>query len=133
MNIKFKNVSGMDAWILIHRHAENWSDAGRLMEEWRDANPPAAPAPDVEPVAWLFQNEETGLTECVDIQQVEWGFEKNNPRWQKIAPLYTHPPAADVQELVEALRLMIDSHTEGGFPSATVVIAQAALEKWEGK
>ena len=45
-----------------------------------------------EPVAWLFQNEETGLTECVDTQQVEWGFEKNNPRWQKIAPLYTHPP-----------------------------------------
>lgn len=45
-----------------------------------------------EPVAWLFQNEETGLTECVDTQQVEWGFEKNNPRWQKIAPLYTAPP-----------------------------------------
>jgi hypothetical protein len=44
-----------------------------------------------EPVAWLFQNEETGLTECIDIQQVEWGFEKNNPRWQKIAPLYTGP------------------------------------------
>jgi hypothetical protein len=44
-----------------------------------------------EPVAWLFQNEETGLTECVDVQQVEWGFEKNNPRWQKIAPLYTAP------------------------------------------
>jgi hypothetical protein len=45
-----------------------------------------------EPVAWLFQHEETGLTECVDTQQVDWGFEKNNPRWQKIAPLYTTPP-----------------------------------------
>ena len=48
--------------------------------------------PEQEPVAWLFQHEETGLTECVDTQQVEWGFEKNNPRWQKIAPLYTTPP-----------------------------------------
>lgn len=45
-----------------------------------------------EPVAWLFQHEDTGLTDCVDVQQVEWGFEKNNPRWQKVAPLYTTPP-----------------------------------------
>ena len=51
------------------------------------------PAQQQEPVAWLFQHEETGLTECVDNQQVEWGFEKNNPLWQKIAPLYTSPPA----------------------------------------
>jgi hypothetical protein len=59
-----------------------------------------------EPVAWLFQHEETGLTECVDTQQVEWGFEKNNPRWQKVAPLYTTPPAPaqkpDRQELQAA-------------------------------
>jgi hypothetical protein len=45
-----------------------------------------------EPVAWLFQHEETGLTECVDVQQVERGFEKNNPRWQKIGPFYAAPP-----------------------------------------
>ena len=43
----------------------------------------------MEPVAWLFQHEETGLTECVDAQQVEWGFEKSNPRWKKVSPLYT--------------------------------------------
>jgi hypothetical protein len=53
-----------------------------------------------EPVAWLFQHEETGLTECVDTQQVEWGFEKNNPRWQKVAPLYTTPPSP-VQPLTD--------------------------------
>ncbi len=52
----------------------------------------AQPEPEPEPVAWLFQHEETGLTDCIDTQQVEWGFEKNNPRWQKIAPLYTAPP-----------------------------------------
>jgi hypothetical protein len=44
-----------------------------------------------EPVAWLFQNEETGRTMCVDVQQVEWNFEKNNPRLQKIHPLYAAP------------------------------------------
>ncbi len=46
-----------------------------------------------EPVAWMFQHEETGRTMCVDAQQVEWGFEKGNPRLKKIAPLYTSPPA----------------------------------------
>ena len=54
-----------------------------------------------EPVAWLFQNEETGLTECVDTQQVEWGFEKNNPRWQKIMPLYPAPPQREWQGLTD--------------------------------
>ena len=45
-----------------------------------------------EPVAWMFQHEETGRTMCVDAQQLEWGFEKGNPRLKKIAPLYTTPP-----------------------------------------
>jgi hypothetical protein len=44
-----------------------------------------------EPVAWLFQHEETGRTLCVDVQQVQWNFEKNNPRLQKIHPLYAAP------------------------------------------
>jgi len=52
------------------------------------------PAPVQEPVGYLFQHEETGLTTVVDVQQVEWGFEKNNPRHQKIGPVYTTPPAA---------------------------------------
>ena len=40
------------------------------------------------PVAWMFQHDETGKITYVDHQQVEWGFEKNNPRWQKIYPVY---------------------------------------------
>ncbi|MDT4864596.1 hypothetical protein D3C87_1817360 [compost metagenome] len=43
------------------------------------------------PIGYLFQHEETGLTQVVDVQQVEWGFEKNNPRWQKISPVYSAP------------------------------------------
>jgi hypothetical protein len=69
------------------------------------------PAQAQEPAAWLFQHEETGLTECVDAQQVEWGFEKNNPRWQKVAPLYTTPPAP-AQPLTEQFVLEIAREVE---------------------
>ncbi|TBY60190.1 hypothetical protein E0H46_31985 [Rhizobium leguminosarum bv. viciae] len=44
-----------------------------------------------EPYGYVFQHEETGLTQVVDAQQIEWGFEGNNPRWQKIGPVYLHP------------------------------------------
>ncbi len=44
-----------------------------------------------EPIAWMFQHEETGRTMCVDVQQLESGFEDGNPRLKKIAPLYTNP------------------------------------------
>jgi hypothetical protein len=57
----------------------------------------ARSAPVQEPIGYLFQHEETGLTTFVDVQQVEWGFEKNNPRHQKIGPVYTTPPAAKRQ------------------------------------
>ena len=46
---------------------------------------PLLPTPD----SFLFQHEETGNTQFVDGQQVEWGFEKNNPRLQKIGGVYT--------------------------------------------
>jgi len=42
-----------------------------------------------EPIAWMFQHEETGRITYVDAQQLEWGFESGNPRLKKIAPLYT--------------------------------------------
>lgn len=49
-------------------------------------------------------------------------------------PLYEHPPAADVAELVEALQDLLHqaklSKEEGGWDFEQ---AQAALAKWEGK
>jgi hypothetical protein len=62
-------------------------------EALRIATQPAAQPAVQEPIGYLFQHEETGLTTVVDVQQVEWGFEKNNPRHQKIGPVYTTPPA----------------------------------------
>ena len=41
-----------------------------------------------EPVAFMFQHEETGGMVFVEAQQIERGFEKNNPRLFKIGPLY---------------------------------------------
>jgi len=45
----------------------------------------------IKPIAYLFQHEETGRTQCIEAQQVEWGFEKNNPRWRNCGPLYAAP------------------------------------------
>lgn len=56
-------------------------------------------AQQVEPYGYAFQHEETGLQQVVDVQQVEWGFEKNNPRWQKLGPVYLHPPAPQMRGL----------------------------------
>lgn len=51
-----------------------------------------------EPEAYLFQHEDTGQTMFVEAQQVEWGFEANNPRLQKISGVYTEE---QVRELLD--------------------------------
>jgi hypothetical protein len=47
-----------------------------------------------EAVAYMLQHEDTGQIIFEDEQQIEWGFLKNNPRYQLIGPLYTRPPSA---------------------------------------
>lgn len=58
----------------------------------------AAPVVLPEPEAYLFQHEDTGQTMFVEAQQVEWGFEANNPRLQKISGVYTEE---QVRELLD--------------------------------
>jgi hypothetical protein len=60
-----------------------------------DAKPIELPEPD----SYLFQHEDTGQTMFVDAQQVEWGFEANNPRLHKVSGVYTEQ---QVRELLEA-------------------------------
>lgn len=36
----------------------------------------------------MFQNNETGVTQFVDKQQIKWGFEDNNPRLDKCFDVY---------------------------------------------
>lgn len=69
-------------------------DAFATIEQARQAlattDPDPTGMPELpEPDSYEFQHEETGNTMFVDRQQVEWGFEKNNPRLQKIAGAYT--------------------------------------------
>jgi hypothetical protein len=81
------------------------------------------PEKEAEPLAWMFQHEDTGLIDYVDTQQVEWGFEKNNPRWQKIGPVYLHPPRPDPnssesiknQEVDRTRKPMSDEELAHGF------------------
>lgn len=54
-----------------------------------------------EPVAWMWQHDETGRVGFVDVWQVECGkWEAGNPRLKLIAPLYRAPqhPAIDIDK-----------------------------------
>ena len=88
---------------------------------------------DAEPVAFEFQHEDTGLIDFVDPQQVEWGFQKNNPRWQLIGPVFRHPAPAVVHQLVEALEQLMSivkiysRATSNNFAWAEMDFAKEAL------
>jgi hypothetical protein len=45
-----------------------------------------------EPVAWMWQHDETGRTGFDEMWQLETGWEKINPRLLLVCPLYTAPP-----------------------------------------
>jgi hypothetical protein len=109
-----------------NRQVEILSDA--LAESRREV---AALKAVQEPIGYLFQHEETGLTTVVDVQQVEWGFEKNNPRHQKIGPVYTTPPAAQRQwvGLTLADREKLRDQFEGWNYPAILVDAVADILK----
>jgi len=55
-----------------------------------------------EPVAWMFQHDETGRMNYVSNDGVHnpSTFLEMNPRYALVCPLYTTPPAAPVQEPV---------------------------------
>ena len=48
--------------------------------------------PEQEPVAWMFQHDETGRTTSIDKHQLDSGWELMNPRWRMVSPLFAHPP-----------------------------------------
>ena len=59
------------------------------------------------PVAgYFFQHEETGLVQCVDAQQVEWGFEANNPRLVNMGAVVS---LTDAKSLATDLRLELNA------------------------
>ena len=86
--------------------------------------------PEQEPVAWMFQHEETGRTVCIDAQQLGWGFEKGNPRLKKIAPLYTTPPQRTWVGLTnkEFAEILCDDRWQGR-PELMMLQVQAKLKE----
>ena len=54
----------------------------------------AKPAPDAQPVAWMWQHDETGRVGFVDQWQLDNGWEKNNPSCHITRPLFDHPAPA---------------------------------------
>ena len=52
-----------------------------------------------QPVAWMYQHDETGRVGFVEQWQLDHGYREANPRLTIIAPLYTHPaPIGDLSD-----------------------------------
>jgi hypothetical protein len=94
IDVVLKNLRRMRDAGESHRMAARWisEDLDKLYVASPVGGTEEEPKPPVEPYGYAFQHEETGLTQVVDVQQVEWGFEKNNPRWQKVGAVYLHAP-----------------------------------------
>ena len=85
--------------------------------------------PDWELIGYEYQHEETGLTTFVDVQQVEWGFEKNNPRHQRVGPCY-RPNAKAQQPGAQVVAWHTDDHlTDKSATTYDPVIA----DRWRAK
>jgi hypothetical protein len=83
----------------------------------------APPAADVQPVAYETENE-LWWHDAPDI----------NDHIRKTGiPLYRHPPAAAVQDLVAALMIIAGKQRCVDSLMSNVDIALEALKKWEGK
>ena len=69
--------------------------------------------PEQEPVAWMFQHDETGRMNYVsnDGMNTPKLFLKGNPRYALVCPLYTAPPAAQPEPEPVACRFC---HSEKG-------------------
>jgi hypothetical protein len=97
------------------------------------AQPVASSQDKEKPVAWMFQHEETGITSTVDAQQVEWGFEKNNPRLQKVCALYAIPDThrvASVPQDVEGFIVENELPAFGDDSKVFTFIRTATLRAW---
>lgn len=63
-----------------------------------------------DPVAFEFEHEETGEVKFIEATQVEIGFQKENPCWQLIGPVYAQAPAVAVNEqMLMALVMITDT------------------------
>ncbi len=85
---------------------------------------------DSQIVAWMFQHSETGRITFVEHHQIENGWEKGNPRYNKIGPLYTTPQQRTWVGLTlpdrEKLR---DQFEDWNYPASLVSAIEAKLKE----
>jgi len=84
-----------------------------------------------EPVAWMFQNDETCRMTFVESQQLERGWEKENQRYKKIGPLYTHPPQR-TESASDYERGVIDGMQKQAQSSVDKAVNAMAQRTWVG-
>lgn len=88
-----------------------------------------------EPVAYEFQHEDTGRTMFVEPKQVEWGFEKNNPRLFKVGPVYRHPAqdryALNTLDLIAANEHAAAVEQQLLDAQARIATLEADAERWK--
>lgn len=86
-----------------------------------------------EPVAWMWQHDETGRIGFVDPWQVENGWQANNPRCKLVHPLYTRPqPAAQWVEVECPLcgeMAVANTHPVLNKPAAWVGLTDEEIEQ----
>ena len=84
-----------------------------------------------EPVAWLWQHEETGRKGFVEADQLAMGWEVANPRLKLVTPLYTSPQVPEGFALVpvEPTDAMMDAAEacSDDWPRTTWAKAWAAM------
>jgi hypothetical protein len=104
--------------VCVDWEAGEWMSCPKCSPE---SNAPAVER--LEPEAFMYQHEETGVIGFVDVQQIEWGFEKNNPRLQIICPLYRDPPeVAALQSTIAKLQARVaELESARGEPVAEVI------------
>ena len=82
-------------------NTSNWSsDLLRDIHAILSAPSPAG-VDGLKVVGYFFQHEETGNVMSVDAQQVDWGFEANNPRLHRVCALADYDKA---QAIIDGLR-----------------------------
>lgn len=96
----------------------------------------SAPQPDVQPVAWLHvggvYGEEPDEWELEAEQVLCDELNEKHINKPTALPLYPHPPAAAVQDLVAALMMIAGKQRCVDSLMSNVDIAVEALKRWEG-
>jgi hypothetical protein len=88
MSLRAAAQQALEALELAYAGADAITVHGKAITAIRAALAAAEP----EPVAWMWQHDETGRIGFVEAWQIEHDWQQNNPRCRITGPLYAAPP-----------------------------------------